>query len=636
MQVLSSRDLAERVENRLKLSQKKEWRSGLMGLKKGATPSQLIEETLGLLRREFRISRERDARVISLSYRHQDPLLAAEVVTAFAEEYVAKSSSQRTTAQKRAHQWLQTEEARLGSELREVERDIDVFKRSSGLLSADTENSRTLRWSSLSRLQAEADRLKILSSRLNEELTSLDAMDAAGRSASLSKGRGEQTAMQQLQGSLLKAQAQLAHDRARYHGDHPVIKEGERRLAALMLGRDTLVAASTAALRAESEAVKKQRRTLLASLQSGRDEVLKISTLEQEYKRLDSRRGNVQKLLTSVVDQLLATGMAVRLDTNNVQILDHASVPRTPVGPNGKLIVMAGLLLGVVLASVIGLITELAQVHIQGPEQVRRAGQIPLIGVVDNMRRPSDSPDLAVALQPRSNLAEQFRSIRSNLLFMHVDKPLRTLSITSPSPKDGKTFNAVSLAVAMAQSGKRVLLIDTDLRRGRLHRVFDRHNERGVVDVLTKESEIEEACQETEVPNLLLLSTGAHPPNPAELLHSEAFRGMRDDLLDHFDLLIFDSPPVNLVTDAVILANCTDGMILVVREGQTTKRDLAMCVERLRSGRARLMGFIFNGQRQRGGSYYGYRYGYRRYGYYGRYGSYSPYYGYQSYGIEES
>ena len=110
---------------------------------------------------------------------------------------------------------------------------------------------------------------------------------------------------------------------------------------------------------------------------------------------------------------------------------------------------------------------------------------------------------------------------------------------------------------------------------------------------------------------------------------------MRDRLLEEFDLLVFDTPPVNLVTDAVILANCTDGLILVVREGQTSKRDLAMCVERLRTGRAKVMGFIFNGQRQGGGAY-GSRYGYRRYGYYGRYRSYSPYYGYQSYGIEES
>ena len=183
--------------------------------------------------------------------------------------------------------------------------------------------------------------------------------------------------------------------------------------------------------------------------------------------------------------------------------------------------------------------------------------------------------------------------------------------------------------------GKKVLLIDTDLRRGRLHRVFDRENEKGVVDLITKQTTIAEACQSTEIENLNLLSTGAHPPNPAELLHSDAFRAMRDQLLETFDFLVFDTPPVNLVTDAVILANSTDGLILVVREGQAAKRDLAMCLERLSSGRAKLMGFIFNGQRHMG-SGYGYRYGYRRYGYYGRYRSYSPYYGYQSYGIEES
>ena len=638
MQVLQSRDLTERVQNRLKLVENAKWRKSLSNLEPNATPSQVMEATLSELRSAFGISRERFARVIRLTFDHHDPLLTAEIVHAFAEEYVGKSSSQRTTAQKRAHLWLQTEEKRLRGELGSVETEIDEFKRSEGLLSADTENSRTLRWASLSRLQEEADRLSILSSKLNEELSALDGMTADGKTAALIKANDERSPIMGVQTELLAARAELAKQQARYNAEHPVIKESERRIGALVAGRDGMIEGTVMAQRSELESVRKQRSRVLARLQSGRGEVLNINALEQTFGRLEHRQANIQKMLSSVADQLLTTGMAVRLDTNNVQILDHAAVPVSPVGPNGKLITAVGFVLGLFLGALIGLVTELAQTTLKGPDQVRRMGNVPLIGIVDNLRKPIEMPDLAVANQPRSNLAEQFRSIRSNLLFMRVDHPPRTLSITSPSPKDGKTFNAVSLAVVMAQSGKRVLIVDTDLRRGRLHRVFDRENERGVVDLMMHQATVDECCQDTEIENLQLLSTGAHPPNPAELLHSEAFRAMRDRLLEEFDLLVFDTPPVNLVTDSVILANCTDGLILVVREGQTGKRDLAMCLERLSSGRAKLMGFIFNGQRHRGGGYgYGYRgYGYRSYGYYGRYRSYSPYYGYQSYGIEES
>ena len=636
MQVLKSRDLTERVQNRLKLTENPKWKAGL-DLPANAKPSELMEQTLYQLKSGFGISRERHARVIRLSYDHNDPLLTAEIVHAFAEEYVGKSSSQRTTSQKRAHLWLQTEEERLRSELRSVEQEIDAFKRSEGLLSADTENSRTLRWASLSRLQQEADRLNILSSRLSEELTALESMDMDGKAAAIIKANVERSPVMGMQAELLAARAELAKQLARYNAEHPVIKETQQRVSALLGGRNRMIEATIAAQRAELESVRKQRTRVLGALQSGRGEVLNINGLEQVHSRLVHRQTNLQKMLSSVADQLLTTGMAVRLDTNNVQILDHAAVPVVPVGPNGKLMIALGVLLGLVLGSLIGVVTELSQTTLRGPDQVRRMGNVPLIGVVDNLRRAVEMPDLAVANQPRSNLAEQFRSIRSNLLFMKVDQPPRTLSITSPSPKDGKTFNAVSLAVVMAQSGKRVLIVDTDLRRGRLHRVFDCENEVGVVDLLMKQVTVQEACQETEIENLQLLSTGAHPPNPAELLHSEAFRAMRDRLLESFDLLVFDTPPVNLVTDSVILANCTDGLILVVREGQTSKRDLAMCLERLSSGRATLLGYIFNGQRHRGGGYGYYRgYGYRRYGYYGRYGSYSPRYGYQSYGIEES
>ncbi len=635
MQVLRSRDLTERVQNRLKLADNPEWRKSLE-LPPNAKPSKVMEVTLGKLRGGFEISRERWARVMRLSYSHTSPLLTAEIVHAFAEEYVGKSSSQRTTSQKRAQLWLQTEERRLRKELSDVEAEIDVHKRSEGLLSADTKNSRTLRWASLSRLQQEADRLKILSSRLSEELTALDSMDMEGKAAAVIKAHAESTPVFSMHNNLLVAKAELAKQRARYNDEHPIIQETLKRMDSLLTGRNNMIEATVLAQRAELDSVRKQRSRVLVALQSGRGEVLNINALEQVHNRLVHRQKNIQKMLSSVADQLLTTGMAVRLDTNNVQILDHASVPIAPVGPNGKLITAAGLILGLILAALIGLLTELAQTTLKGPDQVRRLGNVPLIGVVDNLRKPIEMPDLAVANQPRSNVAEQFRSIRSNLLFMRVDQPPRTLSITSPSPKDGKTFNAVSLAVVMAQSGKRVLIIDTDLRRGRLHRVFDRENELGVVDLMMKKATVNECCQDTEIENLELLSSGAHPPNPAELLHSEAFKAMRDRLLEEFDLLVFDTPPVNLVTDAVILANSTDGMILVVREGQTAKRDLAMCLERLSSGRAKLMGFIFNGQRHRGGGY-GYRgYGYRRYGYYGRYRSYSPYYGYQSYGIEES
>ena len=638
MQVLKSRDLTERVQTRLKLVDNPKWRASLTGLQPNATPSQVMEATLSRLASGFSVARERFARVIRLSFDHYEPLLTAEIVHAFAEEYVGKSSSQRTTAQKRAHLWLQTEEQRLRSELAQIEAEIDEFKRSEGLLSADTENSRSLRWASLSRLQQEADRLNILSSRLNEGLSALDSMDIEGKAATIINANVDGSPLTTIQKELLEARAELAKQRARYNNEHPVIQESQQRITALLAGRNGMIEATVVAQRAELDSVRNQRARVLAALQSGRGEVLNINALEQVHNRLTHRQASLQKMLSSVADQLLTTGMAVRLDTNNVQILDHASVPVHPVGPNGKLISAIGFMLGFVLAALIGLVTELAQTTLKGPEHVRRLGNVPLIGVVDNLRKPVEMPDLAVANQPRSNLAEQFRSIRSNLLFMRVDQPPRTLSITSPSPKDGKTFNAVSLAVVMAQSGKRVLIVDTDLRRGRLHRVFDRNNELGVVDLMTKQSTVQECCQDTEIENLQLLSTGIHPPNPAELLHSEAFKAMRDRLLEEFDLLVFDTPPVNLVTDAVILANCTDGLILVVREGQTAKRDLAMCLERLSSGRAKLMGFIFNGQRHRGGGYgYGYRgYGYRRYGYYGRYRSYSPYYGYQSYGIEES
>ena len=303
MQVLKSRDLTERVQNRLKLTENPKWKAGL-DLPANAKPSELMEQTLYRLKSGFGISRERHARVIRLSYDHNDPLLTAEIVHAFAEEYVGKSSSQRTTSQKRAHLWLQTEEERLRSELRSVEQEIDAFKRSEGLLSADTENSRTLRWASLSRLQQEADRLNILASRLSEELTALESMDMDGKAAAIIKVNVERSPVMGMQAEPARsarrtgeAVGALQRRASGYQGDSATRLGAAQRPKSHDRSDDR----SPACLFLES--VRKQRTRVLGALQSGRGEVLNINGLEQVHSRLVHRQTNLQKMLSSVADQ---------------------------------------------------------------------------------------------------------------------------------------------------------------------------------------------------------------------------------------------------------------------------------------------------------------------------------------------
>jgi capsular exopolysaccharide synthesis family protein len=227
--------------------------------------------------------------------------------------------------------------------------------------------------------------------------------------------------------------------------------------------------------------------------------------------------------------------------------------------------------------------------------------------------------DLYVLQHPKSSSAECARFIRTNLMFMSPDHPLRALAVTSPAPQEGKTTTAVSLAVTMARAGTRVLLVDTDMRRPRLHRVFGLPNDIGISSVIVGEATLDQAIAKTEVPSLDVLVCGPLPPTPSEILHTERFRTVLRELKERYDLLLFDTPPVGPVADPVVLGAQIDGVLLILKCERTT-RDLAkQAMRALRDANVRVLGAVLNDvdiqEKRYSRVYYAY---YRRYGtYYG-------------------
>jgi capsular exopolysaccharide synthesis family protein len=229
------------------------------------------------------------------------------------------------------------------------------------------------------------------------------------------------------------------------------------------------------------------------------------------------------------------------------------------------------------------------------------------------------SKDVFVWMNPKSSVAECCRSIRTNLLFMTPDKPARTLLITSAGPQEGKTTVAVNLAISLAQSGQSVLLVDTDMRRPRLHKAFGiPGNVDGLSKAVVGECDVLSVVRETGIPNLYVLPCGACPPNPAELLHADRFKRIVEQLIERFDRVIFDSPPVAAVTDPVILARLTEGTVFVTKAGTTSRDALSRAYRQLTlDGAVNVLGCVVNDLDVAKHSRYGYYYYY-----YSRYGSY--------------
>jgi non-specific protein-tyrosine kinase len=241
---------------------------------------------------------------------------------------------------------------------------------------------------------------------------------------------------------------------------------------------------------------------------------------------------------------------------------------------------------------------------------VLRATELPTLGAIARIQGQQYPEKLIAARHPLSPITEAYRVLRTNVQFSSVDKALRTLLITSPGPTEGKSVTLANLAVVIAQAGLRVILVDTDLRRPVLHKVFDLSNNHGLCDAILQPSITwTDLLQSTGVENLRLLSSGALPPNPAELLGSDRMGIMIEDLKQQADIVLFDSPPSLLVADAAILASRIDGVLMVNDAGRTRRTLARQGVEDLRRVRANLLGIVLNQMSARDSGYY-YRYYY--------------------------
>lgn len=207
--------------------------------------------------------------------------------------------------------------------------------------------------------------------------------------------------------------------------------------------------------------------------------------------------------------------------------------------------------------------------------------------------------NLITLLNPNSPISEQYRTVRTNLQFAVAgDQPLRSMTVVSSGPGEGKSTSAANLAVVFAQAGRKVLLVDADMRKATVHKTFGLSNEMGLSNLVSGQQAAYSVIQATDVNNLSIITSGPTPPNPAELLNSRRMNVLMEELYQTFDLIIFDLPPVMTVADGLIMASKTDGTVLVIREGVTRKDSVLEAKNRLLQAKARILGVIYNGAEQ--------------------------------------
>ena len=284
---------------------------------------------------------------------------------------------------------------------------------------------------------------------------------------------------------------------------------------------------------------------------------------------------------------------------NNVSIQDPAEKPAIPIKPKKRLNILLAIIIGAMGGVGLAFLFEYLDDTIKSDTDIESLSDLLLLGnipKVENANKESwHKMDLLVHLSPRDPVAEAYRAIRTSIIFSATEeRPLKCIVITSPGPQDGKTTTLCNLGISMAQLRKKVLLVDGDLRKPRLHDIFGGDNNIGLSSFLCGQADLGKLVQKTDIENLFLVKGGPHPPNPSELIESNKLKEFVKEVKKEFDFVLFDSPPVNVVTDAIILSPITDGVILVAESGKTPKRALLRIMPILKNAKARLIGIILN------------------------------------------
>ena len=564
----------------------------------------------------------RSGYVLDVSVERENPREAAQIVNAVVSAYLAENRRRRLGVSGEGIEELKKKAEELRGRLDQASFDLHGFMVTNRMVSFEGAQNIVV------------ERLKGLNEKLTETEPLRIKAEASYRTAeeSLKQGRIEgipgvleSPLIGGLKMDLSKLEQQFSEMQSRLGENHPQIQSVVAQRTALQTKLAIESGNIVAALRGRYDQALNEERMLKEELAKQEEEVLKFNELAAKYDLLKQGRDSVQEAYSAIIrriDELDVGQLSGQGD--NVFVVARAEVPQMRSWPVRSRMLLMGILAGGILAIGTCFFLDYMDTTIKGEADVRSYLKSAVIGGVpaaDKEAGDGAFGDLFALEKPRSHFAESFRTARTALAFSTTDSPLRSIVVTSTMPAEGKSLTAINLALAHAQTGKKTLLLDTDMRKPRLDKVFNLSGERGMSNLLAAPAGTlapEDVVMATGVDNLYFLPTGPIPPNPVEMLDSTRFRHLVEELKTQYDLLIFDSPPALNLVDSLVIGKHVDGLVLVVRSFVTNKFAAQQVGKQIAASKVKLLGVVLNNVDMPSGSYYYYS----PYYYYNRYGQY--------------
>ncbi len=590
----------------------------------GATVSS-VEQAVNTLRSRISVVPQKNSNIVRVSVEHPDPVFAAFLAEEVAKAYLDFNIEKKYVATKEAARWLLEQSINLKKQLEESELAIFDFKKKHHILSTTFDNRKELLSKTISNISEQLTDEKMKWKKQQALLEQLDKIDFSDpRKFFLSDVAKNQAMIESLKTTYLKLMEEY-EDKLTYYGDkHPEIISLKKRLNAVHDALMREISGIKENLQLEADTTKSSINKLKGMMLAVQKEMVELSKLEITYSKLKRDVETNKKLYDIVLQRTKQADLSAMLKANNIRVIDHALVPSSPIKPRKRLIMLIGVLLALLLGFGAVLLIEIFSKHIRDVDELEQITGKNIIGFIPRIDHMStdDARHLFFDMKDHSVSVEAVRTIRTNIHLAAPDNERFSLLVTSAVPKEGKTTVAGNIALAFAGAGKKVVLIDADMRRPQIHRMFDIPNTKGITTILLGEVSIDEVVytDPEKYPLLSVIVCGPVSPTPQEMIASQKFAAFMQELQEKFEVVIIDSPPLSPVADAVILSSMVDSTLLVSRLEYERRDAVKHAVRTLQTVGAKVIGIVVNDiDTKKNGYYYSYSY---RYG--GGYYSYTP------------
>jgi len=648
--LLKSRSLIDRTIETLKLYENPDF----VGKKatNGKTPdkndpvfrSRLIDAVLGGLG----VSPVRQTRLVQVSFKAGNPKLAADVANTILDSFINLNIESRFSATEQATEFLTMQIASLRSEIERKERDLQASGVEKNIVAlSDKETTVIDKLSELNKALTAAQIEKINKESYYNEIK--NASPEYIPDAILNP------LIQRLKEDYGKLSRDYAKKQEIYQPNYPELLRLKNELESAKKSLESETQNLIKGAYSDYQAALKKAQSLEGAFNKQKQESIQLNSNAISYNSAKIELDNRKALLDSLLKRESETGVSARLRglrTSNIKVVDRAEVPKNPSAPKKKMNMILGLFLGLMGGLGLAFLLDYMDNSVKGGDDVEKCTHLPTLGIIpefdpnksksgygygygygynkpksksgipdvggdaDKESAPAKrkigvaaepalkSIDLIAQISPKSSFSESYRTIRTALLLSTATPGGKTFVLTSPLPAEGKSSTIANLAVTLAQTNRKVLILDADLRKPRQHKIFKIKNLNGMTNYLTSGLEMKELIKPTNIPNLFLINAGPVPPNPAELLGSDKMGHILSTFKGAFDFILIDTPPVLAVTDAMVLGPIIDGIILLVWGGKTAREALKRAKERLDLMNVKTIGVVINRLNIKEHSYY--------------------------------